>query len=98
MPLSDRSIPTLGERKRTVPPFILAHELPRGVMYMIQATLTYSLMLTAMFVLPYLSIPPILTLFFLPRRTFNVVYFLSIIVGLGVGEVVFGRWASASYR
>jgi hypothetical protein len=31
-------------------------------------------------------------------RTFNAAYFVSIIVGLGVGEVIFGRWASNSYH
>lgn len=66
------------QRKRVVPPFILSHDIPRGIMYMLQATLTYALMLIVM--------------------TFNAIYFVSIIVGLSVGEVMFGRWASVSYH
>lgn len=34
------------------------------------------------------------TVLFRFYRTFQAAYFVSIIVGLGVGEVMFGRWAS----
>lgn len=65
-------IPT--PRKRIVPPFILAHDFTRGIIYIIQAAIVYALMLAVM--------------------TFQVGYFVSIVLGLGVGELSFGRWAS----
>jgi len=77
-PSSDGSKSIPVGRKRTVPPFILAHDLPRGIVYMLQATIAYLLMLIAM--------------------TFQVGYFVSIIAGLGVGEVLFGRWAFGSHH
>ncbi|KAF9789188.1 Ctr copper transporter family-domain-containing protein [Thelephora terrestris] len=46
-----KSIP--ASRKRTVPPFILAHDLPRGIVCMIQAAIAYLLMLIVMFVLSH---------------------------------------------
>jgi len=58
-------------RQRTSPAFILAHDIPRGVVQMFQSTLHYALMLAVM--------------------TFNAAYVLSIIMGLGVGEMLFGR-------
>lgn len=60
---------------------------------MFQATITYALMLVAMLVPSYLPAASA----DISCRTFNVAYFVSIIVGLSVGEVMFGRWASASY-
>ncbi|KZT74828.1 hypothetical protein DAEQUDRAFT_720007 [Daedalea quercina L-15889] len=60
---------------RTVEPFILSHDLPRGVLYAIQAFLAYTLMLAIM--------------------TFQAAYIISIIVGLGLGEVFFGRMGSS---
>jgi len=72
-PSSDGSRSTThAPRKRSVQPFIFAHDFPRGIVYMFQATLTYALMLIVM--------------------TFQVAYFVSIVAGLGVGEVMFGRW------
>ncbi|KAF8078386.1 Ctr copper transporter [Lyophyllum atratum] len=56
---------------RTIPPFILAHDFPRGLMHGLQALLTYALMLAVM--------------------TFNAAYIISIILGLGIGEAIFGR-------
>ena len=50
--LSDGSKLNLPPRKRTVPPFILSHDLPRGIVYMVQATLSYALMLAVMSVRP----------------------------------------------
>jgi solute carrier family 31 (copper transporter), member 1 len=37
--------------QRTSPPFILAHDLPRGIMHMFQVALSYALMLAVMYVL-----------------------------------------------
>jgi len=58
--------------RRTSPPFILAHDLPRGIVHIIQSALSYALMLAVM--------------------TFNAAYIISIVLGLGIGEVLFGRW------
>lgn len=35
------------------------------------------------------------TLTHISRRTFQAAYIIAIIVGLGAGEVAFGRWGSA---
>ncbi|KAG5719319.1 Protein P80 [Termitomyces sp. T112] len=56
---------------RTIPPFILVHDIPRGLLHAGQALLAYVLMLSVM--------------------TFNAAYIISIIAGLGIGEVIFGR-------
>ncbi|PCH33438.1 hypothetical protein WOLCODRAFT_64030 [Wolfiporia cocos MD-104 SS10] len=56
---------------RTVAPFIVAHDLPRGILYAFQALLAYALMLSVM--------------------TFQAAFVISIILGLGIGEVLFGR-------
>ncbi|KAF7972699.1 hypothetical protein HWV62_17272 [Athelia sp. TMB] len=53
---------------RTIPPFIAAHDLPRGAIHALQALIGYALMLT-----------------------FQAAYLLSIVFGLGLGEVFFGR-------
>jgi len=76
--LSDGSRVVVPPRRRAVPPFIVAHDLPRGLVYMLQATINYALMLAVM--------------------TFQVGYFVAIIVGLGIGEATFGRWASVTYH
>lgn len=56
---------------RTVEPFMLSHDLPRGVLYALQALLAYLLMLSVM--------------------TFQAAYIIAIVLGLGLGEVLFGR-------
>ncbi|KAI0651640.1 Ctr copper transporter [Trametes meyenii] len=56
---------------RSVPPFIPSHDIPRGVLYAFQATLSYALMLAVM--------------------TFQAAFIITIILGLGIGEVLFGR-------
>jgi len=76
--LSDGSRVIVSPRKRTVPPFIIAHDLPRGVVYMFQAAINYALMLAVM--------------------TFQAGYFVAIIIGLGIGEAMFGRLASATHH
>ena len=60
-PSSDGSGSNHPPRERIVPPFILAHDLPRGVMYMIQATVAYALMLAAMLVLHHSLTAPVPT-------------------------------------
>ena len=46
------SYSSLQNNRRLIPPFILAHDVPRGVMYALQALLSYTLMLAGMCVLP----------------------------------------------
>jgi len=57
---------------RTIVPFIAKHDIPRGVIYALQALLGYILMLAIM--------------------TFQAAYLISIVIGLGLGEVLFGRF------
>ncbi|CDO75149.1 hypothetical protein BN946_scf184590.g6 [Trametes cinnabarina] len=59
---------------RNAPPFILSHDLSRGVLHAVQAALQFAFMLIVM--------------------TFQVSFILSIVIGLGVGETLFGRFAS----
>ncbi|CAL1697512.1 unnamed protein product [Somion occarium] len=59
---------------RDVPPFILAHDLMRGILHVGQAGLQFAFMLAVM--------------------TFQVGFILSLVIGLGVGEMLFGRYAS----
>ncbi|KAH9913205.1 CTR copper uptake transporter [Fomitopsis serialis] len=59
---------------RSAAPFILKHELPRGILLMVQVALNYAFMLAVM--------------------TFQLGFIFSLIVGLGVGEMLFGRFAS----
>ncbi|KAF9073746.1 Ctr copper transporter [Rhodocollybia butyracea] len=69
-------ISSQGLAKRTVPPFIAAHDVPRGMIHAVQALLGYILMLAIM--------------------TFQAAYIISIILGLGIGEVLFGRMNTRS--
>ncbi|PCH42802.1 copper transporter [Wolfiporia cocos MD-104 SS10] len=60
--------------QQSFPPFILSHDIPRGILYMAHAALSFAFMLAAM--------------------TFQLAFILSLIVGLGVGETLFGRFVS----
>ncbi|KAI0312562.1 Ctr copper transporter family-domain-containing protein [Amylostereum chailletii] len=68
----------LANARRTLPPFILAHDAARGVMQALLSLLGFLFMLAVM--------------------TFQVGFILSIVVGLGVGETLFGRYARAGAR
>ncbi|KAI0721430.1 CTR copper uptake transporter [Fomitopsis betulina] len=57
---------------RSAPPFIFSHDVPRGILLMVQVTLNYAFMLAVM--------------------TFQLGFIFSLIVGLGVGEMMFGRF------
>ncbi|KAJ6605126.1 Ctr copper transporter family-domain-containing protein [Mycena sp. CBHHK59/15] len=57
------------------PPFIPAHDVPRGALYALQVVLGYAIMLAVMM--------------------FQVAYIISIVAGLGVGEMLFGRYAGS---
>jgi len=65
VPIASRRSP------RKLAPFILAHDIPRGVIHAAQALLGYVIMLAVM--------------------TFHAGYIISIVLGLGVGEILFGR-------
>jgi len=58
---------------RIAAPFILKHNVTRGVMHTITATLNFLFMLAIM--------------------TYQGAFFIAIVVGLGVGEIFFGRFA-----
>ncbi|EJT98934.1 hypothetical protein DACRYDRAFT_24046 [Dacryopinax primogenitus] len=60
-----------------LPPFLWSHDLPRGLLQVVQAALGYALMLAFM--------------------QYNWGYCLSILVGLGVGETMFGRFAMGGH-
>ncbi|KAF9511079.1 hypothetical protein BS47DRAFT_1299408 [Hydnum rufescens UP504] len=57
-------------------PFILKNDVPRGIVFFVQSTISTALMLAVM--------------------TWNAAYIISIILGLGVGEVLFGRFSTTS--
>jgi len=54
------------------PPFILAHDISRGILQIVIASINFLLMLTVM--------------------TFQVGFIFAIVVGLGIGEALFGRY------
>ncbi|TFK17025.1 hypothetical protein FA15DRAFT_676376 [Coprinopsis marcescibilis] len=62
--------------RRTIPPFVASHDIPRGVLHAFQSALGYILMLAIM--------------------TFRVEFFFSIVAGLGVGVILFGRVGGAA--
>lgn len=62
---------TTRSRPRLVPPFILMHDITRGILQAVQSLFSYTLMLAVM--------------------TFNASYIVSIVLGLAIGEVLFGR-------
>jgi len=61
---------------RHIPPFILAHDIARGILHAGQMALAFAFMLVVM--------------------TYQAAFIISIVIGLGVGESVFGRYASAA--
>lgn len=76
---------------RSTPPFILSHDLVRGIAFAGHSALQFAFMLVVMCV--PLDFYMLITLT-LHSRTFQVGFILSIVVGLGVGETLFGRFAS----
>ncbi len=78
----DRSPPVLSKEdaraasRREValaPPFKMAHDLPRGVLFAFSSFVNYLLMLSVM--------------------TYDVWFFVAVLLGLGAGETAFGRFA-----
>ncbi|KAI0049055.1 hypothetical protein FA95DRAFT_1557320 [Auriscalpium vulgare] len=68
--------------QRHPPPFMASYDFAHAALFAAQATLGYALMLGAMS-------SPVLT-------STSAAYLISILVGLGVGEIVFGRFGSGS--
>jgi len=62
---------------RVSAPFILTHNVVRGVMFAISAALGYLFMLAVM--------------------TYQGAFIISIVAGLGIGEIIFGRFASMTH-
>ena len=77
---------------RSGPPFILSHDISRGTIHTAQALLHFALMLVVMYVA--LSPSRRCLCAHIPVRTFQVGFILAIVVGLGVGEALFGRFSS----
>ncbi|KAI0944236.1 hypothetical protein AcW1_001992 [Taiwanofungus camphoratus] len=59
---------------RSFPPFILTHDVTRGILYLAKTAINFAFMLAVM--------------------TFQLGFIFAIVVGLGVGEMLFGRYAS----
>ncbi len=83
---------------RTIAPFIPAHDIARGLLHGAQALLTFAFMLAVMSVACYPLLPAAGGTFHLTCdlfRTFNAGIILTIVIGLGVGETLFGRYAAS---
>lgn len=74
---------------RQAPPFILSQDISRGVLHAVQTTFNFIFMLSVMFVLFMFTT----LLCSRAYRTFNAAFIIAVIVGLGVGETLFGRFA-----
>lgn len=70
------SQPSHDTLRRRVPPFIPSHDVPRGIMRVMLASINVLFMLSAM--------------------TFQLGFIFSIVIGLGVGETIFGRYSPHS--
>jgi hypothetical protein len=78
---------------RPAPPFIRAHDITRGVMHAGQTALGFAFMLVVMCVsLFQLGCTVCFVYTCLVIRTFQASFILAIVVGLGAGEVLFGRF------
>jgi hypothetical protein len=74
--------------------FQVSRDATRGVLYSLQASLVYAPMLAVMWAAS--PFPLSLSIYTFPGlRTFQAAYIISNIVGLGLGEVLFGRLAYA---
>ncbi|KAI0277560.1 Ctr copper transporter family-domain-containing protein [Russula aff. rugulosa BPL654] len=79
-PSEERTNPSLSDAAQSrlwhhaqTPPFIFAHDIPRGILQIVIASINFLLMLTVM--------------------TFQVGFIFTIVVGLGIGEALFGRYS-----
>lgn len=64
--------PAVDAGAHRAPPFLLAVDFPRGVLFMFQGFVSYLLMLAVM--------------------SYSASFFIAILVGLGAGEMAFGRF------
>jgi len=71
---SSSSVPQ--PRPDMAPPFVVAYDVPRGIMQLVLASINFLLMLTVM--------------------TFQLSFILAIVIGLGMGEALFGRYSLQS--
>ncbi|KAF9553358.1 hypothetical protein CPC08DRAFT_234169 [Agrocybe pediades] len=74
---ANRSVLSRSVGTRYIPPFILSHDLSRGILHAAQMALNFAFMLVVM--------------------TYQVAFILSIVIGLGVGEMIFGRYIYAAH-
>ena len=75
---------------RTIAPFIPSQDFARGAFHALQSLIRFVIMLSIMWVVsPYMCVLRYLT--FHELRTFQAAYFITLIVGLSIGEVLFGR-------
>ncbi|KAH6917629.1 copper transporter [Coprinopsis sp. MPI-PUGE-AT-0042] len=63
-------------RPRTIPPFVVSHDIPRGILHAFQSAIGFLLMLATM--------------------SYRIEWIVSILIGLGLGETLFGRYGSNS--
>jgi copper transporter 1 len=82
---------------RWTQPFIAAHDIPRGAVYALQVLLGYTLMLAIMYALLICLFVGCWTHYFVICRTFQAAYLISIIIGSGLGEVLFGKIGGARH-
>jgi copper transporter 1 len=78
---------------RDAAPFVLRHALSRGILHMIQVSIGFLFMLAVMYVPPDIPHPDADVSF---SRTFQVSFIFSIVIGQGVGEMLYGRYTSAA--
>lgn len=76
---------------RSFPPFILTHDVTRGILYLAKTAINFAFMLAVMCVS---DSPCPMNTAHLRDRTFQLGFIFAVVVGLGVGEMLFGRYAS----
>jgi copper transporter 1 len=86
---------SVRQSMRSGPPFIPAHDIARGILHMGQAALGFAFMLAVMYVLLCKLVDTVVITNNL-RRTFQAAFIFAIVVGLGVGEMLFGRFTNAA--
>lgn len=83
-----KPITARARHPRTITPFIATHDIPRGILYSLQMFMMYLLMLAVMCAQSLYMFSLLLKY---SSRTFQAAFFISIVVGLGIGEMLFGR-------
>lgn len=89
----------LPEYPRTIPPFIWSHDIPRGFLFIGTSILRYALMLAVMCAPSHFlqihdfRLSDLFVVHATNYRTYSAPYIISILIGLSVGEIAFGRYA-----